>query len=359
MEIDDFTYEHQIINQAEYLLNSENGGKINDTQLLPKNIFAMKIFGYLIHSEKILNSNERFKDLNQIIDENLNSRLTQGKLSKFCNKLKEDLSNFNQGGVVIKDILDQMEFLILLSFIDNDASLKFKDDVLMGEMIEKLKSFGTYNDFLFLLETYNGKYDKDTFPSLPEKDIIVEALLQLKLNQLIKSDNITRDFYRKIKTRKLLFIKEVHDKLDLFKNKSIFKPAPQLIYEVVMASSVLILLSYNKTISLNKHESQIYIDKEIDSKMIESEIQSTIERGRKDILTFSIHIHNIETKFRVSLFLALLVYVIIWAIFSGFLYYHVFSGYYWDIIFSVLLIYTVFFLYESYEKTYGKKNKIK
>ena len=44
---------------------------------------------------------------------------------------------------------------------------------------------------------------------------------------------------------------------------------------------------------------------------------------------------------------------------SGFLYYHVFSGYYWDIIFSVLLIYTVFFLYESYEKTYGKKNKIK
>lgn len=357
MNVDDFTYEHQIINQAKHLIERESQGKIDDVDLKDKSIFSMKILGNLIHSNKTFKSSVRFKEMDQIINDCLNSKITQKELSGFSKKLIGDLSEVKSDSNIMKDILDQVEFLILISFMDCGHKLDFIDQSLLESLIEKLSDLKINDDYLSLFETYDDKYDENVFPQRPGKKIIVEALLQLKLNQLVESGRVKKDFYRKIKIRKLFFIKEVHAKLDLLKDNSIFKPSSQRIYEIVTASSVLILLSYNKTISLNDLESKKYLDKEIDSKMIESEIHSRIERERNDLLTFNIPIPIIQNKFRVPLFLALLVYVIIWAFFSVFLYYHVFSGYYWDIIFIALLIYTAFLLYQSYAKTYGKKNK--
>lgn len=355
MDIEDFTYEHQIINQAKYLIDAESEGKINDTQLNPKNILSMKIFGSLINSNRFFNSDVRFAELNQIIDDYLRSSNTPKSLTKFTGRLKENLSIVKYDDANLKDILDQMEFLILLSFMNNQSNYKFIDPLLLEDLITKLQELNIHNDYLFLFKTYNDKYDKDTFSQTPEKNIMVEALLQLKLNELINSDNITRDFYRKIKTRRLLFIKEVHDKLDLFKNQSIFKPSNQLIYEVVMASSVLILLSYNKIISLNKQESQIYLDKEIDSEMIELEVSKRVEEARKRIITFSLPLATIlGEKFKVPMFYVISVYISIWVIFSILLYCHYF--FYNDVFIGAILVFTIYLLYESYVKSFRKIN---
>ena len=355
MDIDDFTYEHQIINQAKYLIDAESEGKINDTQLNPKNILSMKIFGTLINSNKFFNSDVRFAELNQIIDDYLRSSNIPRSLTKFTGKLKENLSKVKSDDANIKDILDQMEFLILLSFMNDPPNLEFLNLLPLKDLITKLTTLNIHKDYLFLFETYNDKYDKDTFPQTPEKNIMVEALMQLKLNELINSDNITRDFYRKIKTRRLLFLKEAHDKLDLFKSNSFFKPSNQLIYEVIMASSVLILLSYNTIISLNKQESQIYLDKEIDSKMIESEVSERVEEARKRIITFSLPLGAIlGEKYKVPMFIVILAYIFIWVIFSIFLYCHYFTITVGFII--ALAVFTVYLLYESYVKSYRKIN---
>lgn len=357
MKIDDFTYEHQIISQAKYLLKKEKNNKIDGVQLDPKTILSMKIFAHLIHSGKALSSTSRFGDLKQIIDDYINSSLTQDKLSKFCNKMKGNLDKINTDGVAIRDILDQVEFLILLSFMNKESSLKFMDQTLVDNLIQKLNFIKDFSDFLFLLNTYNNEYEEDTFPSSPIQNIIVESLLELKVNEIIQPKNISRDFYKKLKVRKLYFIKEVYDKLDLFKNDSVFKPSSQVIYEVFMSASVLILLSYDNIISLDKYESEAYLDKDIDERMVESEIVNRIKDIRKEILEFTIPLTQITQIFKkrtTPLFYLILVYIIFWVIFSIFLYLREVSGGLFYGVLVSLLIFTASILKESFEKSLSK-----
>ncbi len=355
MDIDDLTYEHQIISQAKFLLNQENGGKIGDTVLLPKSIVLLKTFAFLSHENKKLKGSVRFSTLEKIIDDFTNSRSIKESLNELNQLLNNKLGENTPDNVALKDILDKIEILILLSFIDKSKTIKFIDENLMNNLIKVLETFETNKDYLSLLKNYRDGYDNDAFMVTPEKNIVVEALMQLKLNEVINSDSTKRDFYRKIKTRRLLFIKEVHDKLDLFKNNSIFKPSSQIIYEMVMASSVLILLSYDNIIALNKPESQIYLENEIDSEMIESEISMRTEEARKKIITFSLPLSSIlGEKYKVPMFLVIAVYIFIWVIFSILLYFHYFYINYEFII--TIVLFSLYLLHESYVKSYRKIN---
>ena len=358
MDIDDLTYEHQIITQAKFRLNQESGGKIGGTVLLPKSILSMRIFAFLSHEGKKLNSVPRLSNLEKIIDDFTNSTLVQPTINEFINNLKNNLGKTTPDNVSMKDILDQVEFLILLSFMDESETFKFVDGTLIEDLIKNLETLGTNKEYLFLLKTYKDEYSRDTFPVMPMGNLVVEGLLQLKLNELLKLKGRDEEFYRKIKKRRLKFIKEVHDELDVFKDDSILRPSDNVIYEIVMAASVLVLLSYDRTISLNEIESGNYLDNEIKSGFTEAMIEEKIEKTRKDIITFHVPIKQLGEKFKVSMFWVILIYTIIWIIFSTLIYLSFFNNnYILGLMIGILIFYTGGLLIESYTKSAGKSNK--
>ncbi len=350
MDINDYTYEHQIIRQADYLINQLSGNSINGVQLNPKAIFSIKIFAHI--EKRVININEppRFQELKSIITDFISSKLTEEGLSDYINSLKDSLYNINIDGPLLVDILDQFEFLIILKYLDR--SLTFLDSELIKKLLEKLGNIGNHQNFVSLLNLYNNNFNKDVFPSKPLDDIPLESLIELKLNEIIS--NTDREFYKKLKTRRFLFIKNVYDKLDLLSNDNILKPSASLIYSIFLAASVLKLLEYNNVISLNKYESMNYLDKELDKTMVEKEIEDNTENNRKQLITFSLPFQQYADKFNASLFVVVLFYSIIWLIFSIFLYFRIF--YVWATLLSILVVFTGYLLEESYIKSY-KKNK--
>ncbi len=350
MDINDYTYKHQIIRQADYLINQLSGNSINGVQLNPKTIFIIKIFAYV--GNKVININDppRFKELKSIINDFLNSKLTDKELLNYINYLEDSLNNINIGGALLIDILDQLEFLIILKYLNQ--SLNFLDTGLIKNLLTKINNIGNYEDVVCLLNLYMDNYNKDTFPSKPLDKIPLESLIELKLNEIIS--NTDREFYKKLKTRRFLFIKNVYDKLDLLDNNNILKPSADLIYSIFLAASVLKLLEYNNIISINKYESMNYLDKELDKTMVEKEIKNNTENNRKELMTFSLPFQKYADKFNTSLFVVVLFYSIIWLIFSIFLYFRIFDV--WVSLLSILVVFTGYLLEESYIKSY-KKNK--
>lgn len=352
MDIQDFTYEHQIIRQANYLINNMSDSQIFDVKLDPKTLFLVEIFSYLNGSKTVIEKQVRFEKLGEIIDGFLNSHLTHEKLSKYINDLKSDLNSVSSKGALIKDIIDQMQFIILLHYLDDKNSFRFIDNDLIDKLSLKLETIGEYPEFKFLLNLYKGKFIEDEFPSSPLNDTTFESIIELKLNELIESNKLTADFYKKLKTRRMLFIKSVYNQLDLFRDNSIMKPSPHIIYGIFIAASVLIMFSYNNVLSLNKYESENYLDKEINSNMVEHEIQSKIEEKRKELINFTIPLFQIAEKFRFPLFWALVVYVIVWLIFSILLYLRVYNSYYFFPVMIILVVYTAYLIAESYVKSF-------
>lgn len=349
MDINDYTYEHQIIRQADYLINQLSNNSINGVQLNPKAIFAIKIFAYIEKKAINISDSPRFPELKVIINDFLNSKLTENKLSGYINDLKNRLNRINIDGAALVNILDELDFLIILNYLD--PSLNFLDTDIIKNLLVKLNNLGNHENFVCLLNLCNNDYDKDTFPSKSLEDIPLESLIQLKLSNIIL--NTDSEFYTKIKTRRLLFIKNVYDKLDLLKNNNILRPSINLIYSIFIAASVLELLEYNNSLSLNKSESLKYIDKEFNETMIEKEIKEKIEKNRKELVTFSAPLQLVAEKFKLPLFIVLLIYIILWIICSVFLYFRIFKNL-WIYIFFILLAYTFYLLYESYIKSYKK-----
>ncbi len=349
MDINDYTYEHQIIRQADYLINQLSNNSINGVPLNPKAIFAIKIFAYI--QKKTINISDlpRFTELKGIINDFLNSKLTEKKLASYINKLKNRLNSINTDGSALVNILDELEFLIILKYLNH--SINFLDIDIIKNLLVKLNNVGNHENFVCLLNLYNNNFNKDTFTSKPFEDIPLESLIELKLNDIIS--NTDREFYKKIKSRRLLFIKNVYDKLDLLKDNNILRPSVNLIYSIFIAASVLELLEYNNIISLNKFESMNYLDKELNETMVEQEIKEKIEKNRKELMTFSASLQPVAEKFKFPLFIVLLIYIILWVIYTAFLYFRIFKSW-WEIIFIILLIYTSYLLYESYIKSYKK-----
>jgi len=349
MKIEDYTYRHQIISQANYLMNQLSEYSIMGVELDPKIEFAIKIFAYLEKRDVKIQGTARFKELNEILDDFLNSKLTDKKLSDYINTLSNDLDKINTDGALLKDILDQVEFLIILKHLDK--RFNFLDEGLITKLLRRLKNIGNYPDYVYLLSLYNGDYSYDSIKQKPIDDMIIESLIELKLKDVITS-NKDKNIYRISKIRRLLYLKNVYNKLDLFNGNNIFKPSRNLIYGVFISALVLKLLDYNNVISLNKPESISYLDKELDSKMVEQEINDQVENEIRKIIHFKLPIEKI--KLNLNLFLAVFIYTILWIVVSIILYYRIFS--WWTTILVLpLIIYGVSFLYESYVKTYKRK----
>ena len=352
MDINDYTYEHQIIRQANYLINNLSGNSINNVQLNPKGLFSIKIFAYI--EQKTINIDDlpRFQELGAIINNFIESKLTPKELSDYINYLKHSLNEINSDGSSLTDILDQIEFLIILKYLSN--SFNFIDKELIKNLLDKLKSIGNHQDYVCLFNLYNNTNDMAIFPSEPLSNISLESLIELKLNEIIS--NTDSELYKKLKNRKFLFIKDVYNRLNLLSNDNILKPSRDLIYSIVLAATILKLLEYDNIISLNKDESIDYIDKELGSQMIEKEINDKVEKIRNEIITFDVGLlKKYMWTSKITLFIALFIYFVLWILLSSFLYFRIFQGY-WKYIFGILFAYSLYLLEQSYIKSY-KKNK--
>ena len=122
MDINDYTYEHQIIRQADYLINQLSNNSINGVQLNPKAIFAIKIFAYIEKKAINISDSPRFPELKVIINDFLNSKLTEKKLSGYINDLKNRLNRINIDGAALVNILDEFEFLIILKYLKSSLN---------------------------------------------------------------------------------------------------------------------------------------------------------------------------------------------------------------------------------------------
>lgn len=223
--------------------------------------------------------------------------------------------------------------------------------------MKRLDALGNNDDFMCLLKLCNNDYKKDTFPLQPSDNIQVESLIELQLNDIINSNNVDNEFYKKLKTRRLLFIKKVYDKINIFKDKeSLFKPSSNIINDIFIAAIVLTLLNYNNIITLNKVESEEYLDKLINENMVEKEIRKRVEELRQDLITFTNPLQKYIDIFKTNLFVVVVYYTAIWAIFSLSLYFRVIAGIIVSLPFLVSSI--MYLLYESYKKTRPKHTKI-
>ena len=348
MKIEDYTYKHQIISQANYLMNQLSDHSIMGTELNPKTEFAIRIFAYLEKREVKIQGTTRFKELNEILDDFLNSKLTDKKLFDYTNTLSNDLDNVITQGALLRDILDQVEFLIILEHLDK--RFYFLGEEFINKLLRKLEGIGIYQDYVKLLSLFNADNYVGSNLEIPVDDLIIESLIELKLSDFITSKK-DKDIYKKWKTRRLLYLKNMCNKLDLFNSKDIIKPSINLIYGVFISASVLKLLDYDNVISLNKPESISYLDKELDKRMVEQEIKDQVEKEIKKIIYFKLRIR--ETELNLNLFLAVLVHSILWIFVIAILYFRIFI--WWWTIFILTLGYGISLLYGSYIKTYKRK----
>jgi len=348
MRIEDYTYKHQIISQANYLMNQLSDHSIMGTELNPKTEFAIRIFAYLEKREVKIQGTTRFKELNEILDDFLNSKLTDKKLFDYTNTLSNDLDNVSTEGALLRDILDQVEFLIILEYLDK--RFYFLREEFINKLLRKLKGIGIYQDYVELLSLFNADNDFGSNLEIPVDDLIIESLIELKLNDIITSKK-NKNIYKKLKTRRLLYLKNMCNKLDLFNSNDIIKPSINFIYGVFISASVLKLLDYNNVISLNKPESMSYLDKELGSKMVEQEIKDQVENETRKIIYFKLPI--LETERNLNLFQAVAIYTILWIFVVAILYFRIFTLL-WTI-FIPTLVYGILLLYGSYVRTYKRK----
>jgi len=348
MKIEDYTYRHQIISQANYLMNQLSDHSIMGTELNPKTEFAIRIFAYLEKREVKIQGTARFKELNEILDDFLNSKLTDKKLFDYTNTLSNNLDNVSTEGALLRDILDQVEFLIILKYLDK--RFYFLREEFINKLLRKLKGIGIYQDYVELLSLFNADNYFGSNLEKPVDDVIIESLIELELKDVMSS-NKDRSIYRKLKIRKLLYLKNVYNKLDLFNDNDAIRPSINLIYGVFISASVLKLLDYNNVISLNKPEGISYLDKELDSRMVEQEIKDQVENETRKIIYFKLPIR--ETELNLNLFLAVAIYTILWIFGTAILYFRILT--WWKIIFILTLVYGGSLLYESYVKTYKRK----
>ena len=83
--------------------------------------------------------------------------------------------------------------------------------------------------------------------------------------------------------------------------------------------------------------------------MIEQEIHNRIEEERKKITNFTISIPFFAYKSKVPLFYVVSSYLVLWSIFSFFLYIRNAHGI--EISLGALAVFSGYFLYESYKKS--------
>jgi len=348
MKIEDYSYRHQIISQANYLMNQLSDHSIMNTKLDPKTEFAIRIFAYLEKRGVKIQGASRFKSLNEILDDFLNSKLTDKKLSDYIYTLSNDLDSVNTEGALLRDILDQVEFLIILKHLDK--RFNFLDEGFIDKLLRKLNSIGKYPDYVYLLSLYIGNNSYYSIKEEPIDDVIIESLIELKLKDVISS-NKDRNIYRKLKIRKLLYLKNVYNKLYLFNDNDAIRPSINLIYGVFISASVLKLLDYDNVISLNKPEGISYLDKELDSRMVEQEIKDQVENETRKIIYFKLPI--LKTELNLNLFLAVAIYTILWIFGTAILYFRILT--WWETIFIFTLGYGGSLLYGSYVKIYKRK----
>jgi hypothetical protein len=348
MKIEDYTYRHQIISQANYLMNQLSGHSIMGTELNPKTEFAIRIFAYLERREVKIQGTARFKELNEILDDFLNSKLTNKKLSDYTNTLSNDLDNISKENPLLRDLLDQVEFLIILEYLDK--RFNFLQEEFINKLLRKLKGIGNYQDYVELLSLFNADNDFGSNLEIPVDDLIIESLIELKLNDIITL-NKNKDIYKKLKTRRLIYLKNMCNKLDLFNSNDIIKPSINLIYGVFISATVLELLDYNNVISLNRPESISYLDKELDNRMVEQEIKEQVENETRKIIYFKLPI--LKTELNLNLFLAVAIYTILWILGTAILYSRILT--WWVTIFILTLAYGISLSRGSYVKTYKRK----
>lgn len=351
MKVEDFTYEHQIIRQADYLTSTVSDSKIGGSPLHPTTIFLVKLFCY-IHKTDTPNiiETDSFPKLREAINEYCNSTINKNTVNALTTKVKEELEEIISEDAQLDDSIIDLEFLILLRYLDEDDSYNFLPSDLIEMASKKINLIGNKYDFQALLEVCSNSLQEDRFPISPINDIRIESLIQLALNNIINTQEIDKEFYKKIKARKLKFIKNVYDKLDMFKDPyTLMHPGQPIIEGILSTAITLLVLNYRYTISLNRIESENYIDKEIGEKMIEQEIHNRIEEERKKITNFTISIPFFAYKSKVPLFYVVSSYLVLWSIFSFFLYIRNAHGI--EISLGALAVFSGYFLYESYKKS--------
>jgi hypothetical protein len=358
MEVEDFTYEHQIINQANYLMSNISDSRINGVILTPTTIFSIKIFAFINKTQlKNIKELKTFLELSRFIDNYINSSLNEKYLNDYIDLLIKEINKIISDGPEIRDIKNELKFIILLNYVNKYEYYISSIKPLIEVALKRLDALGNNDDFMCLLKLCNNDYKKDTFPLQPSDNIQVESLIELQLNDIINSNNVDNEFYKKLKTRRLLFIKKVYDKINIFKDKeSLFKPSSNIINDIFIAAIVLTLLNYNNIITLNKVESEEYLDKLINENMVEKEIRKRVEELRQDLITFTNPLQKYIDIFKTNLFVVVVYYTAIWAIFSLSLYFRVIAGIIVSLPFLVSSI--MYLLYESYKKTRPKHTKI-
>jgi|GEM_PF-1783801 len=349
--LENFTYEHQIIRQADYLRSTVSDSKIVGIPLHPTTIFLVKLFcyKYKVNTPNIIEYNN-FPKLREVINEYSNSALNKKTVNTLTNKVKQDINDIISDDAQLQDSIIYLKFLILLRYLDEDDSYNFLPSDLIEMASRKINEIGNHKDFGTLLKACSNNLDVDTFSPSPIEDIQIEGLIQLALNNIINTQEINVGFSKKIKARKLQFIKNVYDKLDMFKDTgTLMRPGQDIIDGILFTAITLLVLNYRNTISLSRIESAEYIGKELDREMVEQIIRKKVEEERKKIITFSLPFQQVADKFNAPLFIVLSAYIVLWIIFSIFLYMRFVYGLYSTG--TLLVVFSGYFVIESYKKS--------
>ena len=309
MEIDEYTYSHQIIDEAYYLIKNIN---LIDFKYSPLGLILAKIFGHLM-DEKLNISTPKIEDLYNVV-ENFETEKINNIIQYIKNKSTQLEDIEDPSDVALKNFKSELQILILLSLINNHDEIESSIKIYTEKFLKKFQTFeNQLKDFKFLVNLYNN-YDLENLNITPINNMSDESLIELILFKIQSNPNysISKEIIIKMKKRRLLFIKKIHDQLNLFKDPNdVLKPSPQIVENIFFASIVLKIMGYDKSISLNKYDSEAYIGKE---ENLSINVEAEINKKVKDILIFKLVLPQINLNINIPLHRYIIIITVLWSL---------------------------------------------
>jgi hypothetical protein len=309
MEIDEYTYSHQIIDEAYYLIKNNNSIDVNYS---PLGLILAKIFGHLM-DEKLNISTPKNEDLYNVV-ENFETEKINNIIQYIKNKSTQLEDIEYPSDVALKNFKSELQILILLSLINNHDEIESSIKIYTEKFLKKFQTFeNQLKDFRFLVNLYNN-YEIEDLNITPISNMSDESLIELILFKIQSNPNysIDKEIIIKMKKRRLLFIKKIHDQLNLFKDpNNVLKPSPQIVENIFFASIVLKIMGYDKSISLNKYDSEAYIGKE---ENLSINVEAEINKKVKDILIFKLVLPQINLNINIPLHLYIIIITVLWSL---------------------------------------------
>jgi hypothetical protein len=381
LDINDYTYEHRVIEEAKLIVSSlDETGRIFETKLSPKTIILLQIFSKI--EDLPLKELPKSKGASQIMTDFLNvvsqfreSGVTKDRLDKFSEQIVVSLESLEFGQVAIRNFTDVFLLAALFNevlFIKERHDPNLLREGAITSFIAKLNNSGEDTEIISLLDMME-KFAKGNsvgeISTRPFNDLVLEGIAQLLFARIsLKTDD--RGYLIKIMLRRLAYIKNLVEKVNLLQElkKNIFKPTEQLIYSILFCGCVLELILYNKSISLNQLEAMEYLDKQVGSNLVKSELHRREKQAVDEALRFSLPdiFEKIGLKFNYKIYLhkVLILYSVLWvaAIFSTILYIsgNVDTSYLRPImilIYLYLIGFSLSIIYQAYKKKIDNDRK--